>query len=137
MPPIEATGRQPLLHDATVVLRAPAQVWSRPGGEMAQPIDGVYVSDVRVASGWTVRVDGAAPEPIATLEDAADRVRFVSLLRGLDDHGADPDVRLVVERTVRGAGVGHLLRNESRLRRARHLAREVAGGAPRARAHPG
>jgi glycogen debranching enzyme len=113
----EATGRQPLLHDAAVVLRAPAQAWSRPGGEMTAPIDGVYVSDVRVASGWTVHVDGALPEPIATLEDAADRIRFVSLLRGLDDPGADPDVRLVVTRTVRGDGVDHELAIESRLGR--------------------
>jgi hypothetical protein len=113
----EATGRQPLLHDATVALRAPAQAWSRPGGEMTAPIDGVYVSDVRVASAWRVRVDGAASEPIATLEDAADRIRFVSLLRGLDDAGADPDVRLVVTRAVRGDGVDHELTIESRLRR--------------------
>lgn len=115
MLPLEATGRQPLLHDAAVVLRAPAQAWSRPGGEMSAPIDGIYVSDVRVASGLRVRVDGETPEPIATLEDAADRIRFVSLLRGLDAHGADPDVRLVVDRAVRGDGVDHVLRIESRL----------------------
>lgn len=121
MLPHEATGQQPLLHDATVVLRAPAQVWSRPGGEMTAAIDGVYVSDVRIASAWTVRVDGVAPEPIATLDDAADRVRFVSLLRGLDDPGADPDVRLVVTRSVRGDGVDHELTIESRLDRELQL----------------
>ncbi len=110
----EATGRQPLLHDAAVALRAPAQLWSRPGGEMSEPIDGVYVSDVRVASGWRVRAAGERPEPIATLEDAADRLRFVSLLRGLDGPGADPDVRLIVTRSVRGDGVDHTLRIESR-----------------------
>ncbi|MFT4285069.1 MAG: glycogen debranching N-terminal domain-containing protein [Protaetiibacter sp.] len=125
MLPLEATGRQPLLHDAAVVLRAPAQAWSRVGGEMTAPIDGVYVSDVRVASGFAVRVDGAAPEPIATLEDAADRIRFVSLLRGLDAHGADPDVRLVVERVVRGDGVDHALRIESRLGHALRAEVEV------------
>ncbi|MGN6271810.1 MAG: glycogen debranching N-terminal domain-containing protein [Protaetiibacter sp.] len=113
----EATGRQPLLHDAAVVLRAPAQAWSRPGGEMTAPIDGIYVSDVRVAGGWTVRVDAATPEPIATLEDAADRIRFVSLLRGLDDPGADPDVRLTVTRVARGDGVDHELVIASRLDR--------------------
>src|SRR5690606_6788523 len=47
----------------------------------------------------------------------ADRIRFVSLLRGLDDAGADPDVRLVVTRTVRGDGVDHEVTIESRLRR--------------------
>ncbi len=117
MPANDATGRQPLLHDAVAALRAPTQVWSRPSGEMTQPIDGIYVSDVRVASGFRVLVDGEAPEPIATLEDGADRIRFVSLLRGLDDHGADPDVRLWVERQVRGDGVEHVLRIESRLAR--------------------
>ncbi|PZQ87462.1 MAG: amylo-alpha-1,6-glucosidase [Leifsonia xyli] len=125
MLPPEATGHQPLLHDATVVLRAPAQAWSRAGGEMTAPIDGVYVSDVRVASGFTVRVDGATPEPIATLEDAADRIRFVALLRGLDGPGADPDVRLIVERTARGDGVDHLLRVESRLDRALRFTLDV------------
>jgi hypothetical protein len=113
----DATGRQPLLHDAVAALRAPTQVWSRPSGTMSQPIDGVYVSDVRVASGLRVLVDGAEPEPIATLEDAADRIRFVSLLRGLDAHGADPDVRLWVDRRVRGDGVDHTIRIESRLAR--------------------
>lgn len=113
----DATGRQPLLHDAVATLRAPTQVWSRPSGEMTQPIDGVYVSDVRVASAFRVLVDGAEPEPIATLEDGADRTRFASLLRGLDAHGADPDVRLWVERRVRGDGVDHTLRIESRLAR--------------------
>ncbi|MFT4030449.1 MAG: glycogen debranching N-terminal domain-containing protein, partial [Protaetiibacter sp.] len=125
MLPLEATGRQPLLHDASVALRAPAQVWSRPGGEMREPIDGVYVSDVRVASAFAVRVGGETPDPIATLEDGADRIRFVSLPRGLDDPGADPDMRLVVERRVRGDGVDHVLRVESRLRRALRLDLEV------------
>jgi len=84
---------------------------------MSQPIDGVYVSDVRIASAFRVLVDGAEPEPIATLEDGADRIRFTSLLRGLDAHGADPDVRLWVDRRVRGDGVDHTLRIESRLPR--------------------
>jgi len=115
----DATGRQPLLHDAVAALRAPTQVWSRASGAMSQPIDGVYVSDVRVASAFRVLVDGAEPEPIATLEDGADRIRFASLLRGLDDHGADPDVRLWVDRRVRDDGVDHVLRIESRLARPR------------------
>jgi len=118
MLPLEATGRQPLLHDAMVVLCAPTQAWSRPGGDMSEPIDGIYVSDVRVARAWTALVDGAAPEPIATLEDSASSVRFVLLLRGLDAPGADPDVRLVVRRSARGDGVDHDLTIESRLEHA-------------------
>ncbi len=113
----EASGRQPFLHDAVAALRAPTQVWSRPSGDMSQPIDGIYVSDLRVASGWRVLVDGVEPEAIATLEDSTADVRFVALLRSLDDVGADPDVRLWVERHVRGDGVDHLLRIESRLPR--------------------
>ena len=42
-------GLQPFLHEAIVALKAPAQVWSGQDGRFAAPIDGVYVSDVRVA----------------------------------------------------------------------------------------
>ncbi|WP_167050654.1 glycogen debranching N-terminal domain-containing protein [Salinibacterium sp. ZJ77] len=114
----DASGRQPVFHDAVAALRAPTQVWSRPSGAMSEPVDGIYVSDLRVASGWRVLVDGVEPEPIVTLEDSGAHVRFVALLRGLDGVGADPDVRLWVERHVRGDGVDHVLRIESRLARA-------------------
>jgi hypothetical protein len=106
---------QPFLHDATVVLRAPAQVWSRADGGFASAIDGVYVSDVRVLQGLNVAVGGEPGEHIATLEDSASTVRFVSLHRALDAAGADPDVRGTLTRRVTGAGVGHEFEVASRL----------------------
>ena len=109
-------GRQPLLHDAVVALRAPAQVWSGHDGSLgSSPIDGVYVSDIRVARALQVTVGGEPGEHISTLHDDASTVRFVSLLRGLDGPGADPDVRVVLTRTVRADGVAHTITIESRL----------------------
>ncbi|WP_424454005.1 glycogen debranching N-terminal domain-containing protein [Pseudolysinimonas sp.] len=102
-----------------MTLRAPAQAWSRSDGSMgAGAIDGVYVSDVRVLRTLDVTVDGASPEHIATLQDAADRSRFVSLLRGLDDVGADPDVRGELIREVTPSGARHTFTLSSRLTRS-------------------
>lgn len=112
------TGRQPLLHDAVVALRAPAQVWSRADGSLgAAPIDGVYVGDVRIVRALEITVQGAAGEHIATVPDDAATVRFVSLHRDLDDAGADPDTRATLTRGVGPAGVVHRLDLESRLDR--------------------
>jgi glycogen debranching enzyme len=117
-PPAPKTTRQPLLHDAVVTFRAPAQAWSRSDGSMgAGAIDGVYVSDVRVLRGLDVTVDGSTPEHIATLQDAADRSRFVSLLRGIDAPGADPDVRGELSREVMPSGARHTFTISSRLTR--------------------
>jgi hypothetical protein len=118
-----APGLQPLLHDAVVALRAPVQVWSAADGSIARavadgaggPIDGVYVSDVRVLGALTVTVGGSPGESVATLHDDASTIRFVALHRGLDDPGADPDTRATLTRTVRADGVAHSLELTSRL----------------------
>jgi glycogen debranching enzyme len=113
--PAPKTTRQPLLHDAVVTFRAPAQAWSRSDGSMgAGAIDGIYLSDVRVIRTLDVTVDGASPEHIATLHDAADRSRFVSLLRGLDAAGADPDVRGELSLEVSPSGARHTFTLTSR-----------------------
>ncbi len=107
---------QPLLHDAVATLRAPGQAWSRADGSMgAGAIDGVYVSDVRIVRALEVRVDARPVEHIATLQDSADRTRFVSLLRGLDAEGADPDVRGILTREVGPDGARHTFQIVSRL----------------------
>jgi hypothetical protein len=116
--PSPSPGRQPLLHDAVVALRAPAQVWSAADGSLhGAGIHGVYVSDVRVARELRIRVGDDPGEHIATLPDGASRVRFVSLQRQFDDSGADPDVRVVLTRCVRADGVEHRVDIESRLSR--------------------
>ena len=49
--------RQPLLHTATVVLRAPCQAWSAIDGSMLpEHFHGLFVSDVRLLSALAVRI---------------------------------------------------------------------------------
>jgi glycogen debranching enzyme len=112
------TALQPFLDSETVVLRAPAQAWSSPDGTMGRaPIHGVYLGDLRILAGLALTVDGAVPEPIATVPIGASAVRFESLLRGLDDAGADPDVRASVARIASTIGIHERLTLTSRLER--------------------
>jgi hypothetical protein len=109
---------QPFLHDAVVVLRAPAQAWSRPDGTMGSaPIDGIAFSDVRVVSGFRLTVAGQPGEHVGTLTDSASRVRFMTAHRSLDAKGADPDVRGTLTRTARPDGVSHEFELMTRLAR--------------------
>ncbi len=97
----DPTPRQPLLHDSVVVLRAPTQAWSADDGDMGSaPIHGIYHGDTRVVSGLRVSVGGSEPEAIGLAPRGASGATFVSLLRGLDDAGADPRVRLERRRDV-------------------------------------
>jgi glycogen debranching enzyme len=91
---------QPLLHDSTIVLAAPTQVWSLPDGRTELPIHGLYHADTRVLAGWDVSVGGEHGEAIAQAGRGAGEVTFTSLLRHLDDATADPRLRLEVTRTV-------------------------------------
>lgn len=107
---------QPLLHDQTVVLRAPAQVWSSPTGVIGdRPIQGLYVSDVRILSTLTAEYDGVAAEPIATVTHGADAVSFIGLLRHLDDTSADPRLRVTQRREMRTDGLTERFTIESTL----------------------
>jgi len=107
--------RQPLLHDALTVLRAPTQAWSSHDGEMGDsPIDGVYLADVRLVRALTCTIGGATPEHIATAAPSADQARLHYLLRNLDDASADPGVRLTVDRTTSGDGLTDILRITNR-----------------------
>jgi len=95
------TPLQPLLHDETVILRAPAQAWSaRDGAIGSRAIHGIYLSDVRILSTVVVTIGGLPGEHIATVPRGADSVSFISLLRTLDDASADPRIRATHTRTV-------------------------------------
>lgn len=110
------TPRQPLLHGETVVLKAPTQIWSSPDGELgAQPIHGVYFSDVRILARQSIAVNGAALEPIAAGPRGASEATFVSLVRQLDDASPDPGVRAEHTRTATATGVIERLTLVSRL----------------------
>jgi glycogen debranching enzyme len=98
--------RQPFLHDAEIALAAPAQAWSRADGTMSAPVDGLFVSDLRVIRGLVVDVDGSAVEHVRTDRRGATTIAFTALLRGLDaEDGADPRVRLDRVRTIDPSGM--------------------------------
>jgi glycogen debranching enzyme len=91
---------QPLLHDSAIVLAAPTQAWSSATGHTTLPIHGLYHSDTRVLSGWSLQVGGQPGEPTGSAADGAGTMTFNALLRHLDDRTADPRLRLQVTRTV-------------------------------------
>ncbi|MGV8858665.1 glycogen debranching N-terminal domain-containing protein [Rhodoglobus sp.] len=96
--------RQPLLHDQSVVFRAPMQAWSAHDGTMGRAaIHGIYFSDVRLVSGLTVTIDGEQPTALSKDPAGSARCLFTSLLRAYD---TEPDPRLRVEhrRTINSHG---------------------------------
>jgi len=101
---------QPLLNEELVVLRSPTQAWSSPRGTMgAAPIHGIYLSDVRLVHSLRLRIGDEDAELLSTGLRGADRVRIESLLRHLDDHTPDPEVRLTLERTADARGLSDRL----------------------------
>jgi hypothetical protein len=109
------TPRQPLLHDALAVLRAPTQVWSSQSGALGEaPIHGIYFSDVRVVRELRLTVDSVEPEHVSTGTTSADRASVQFLVRELDDSTPDPGVRLSLDRTVDSAGVTEQIRLSTR-----------------------
>ncbi|MET4640217.1 glycogen debranching N-terminal domain-containing protein [Mycetocola sp. 2940] len=107
---------QPLLHNETVLLRAPIQAWSSPDGRIGRrPIHGIYLADVRLVSALTVTFGDARGEHIATVPRGASRAEFIALLRHLDDTEADPRVRMRQDRRVSIAGASETYVLESTL----------------------
>ncbi len=111
VPPLQ----QPLLNNQTVALRAPSQAWSCPDGSMgAGQIDGVYLSDTRIVSAFSLQVGGMKAQPISPVQHSADAVSFIAFQRAPHDHATDPQVRSVHHRTVTIDGVRESLTLESR-----------------------
>lgn len=107
---------QPLLHNETVLLRAPMQAWSSPDGSIGErAIHGIYLADVRLISALAVSFGDQPGEHIATVPRGASRAGFVSLLRHLDDAEADPRVRVTQDRAVSVAGASESYLFESTL----------------------
>lgn len=93
-------GRQPLLHDALVVLEAPTQAWSDADGEMGgAPIHGVFHGDWRYVRGIAMRIAGEPVEATGTAR-AAGRAVFHGIARAIDDETPDPRVLVERERLV-------------------------------------
>jgi len=96
-----ASGLQPLLHDSTIVLRAPTQMWSGQGGDAGgDAIDGIYHGDVRFVREVTLTYDGHTPEWISVTAHTASHVTFGGLVREVDSDTPDPRVRLFRDRVV-------------------------------------
>ncbi|WP_419817694.1 MGH1-like glycoside hydrolase domain-containing protein [Glaciibacter flavus] len=107
---------QPLLHERLVVLEAPTQIWSSPDGSIGgSPVDGVYVSDVRVVDGMQIAVDDRPLEHLNTVTVTASHVRFTALARQLDGPDPDPDVRATLDAQATDSGVTYRLGFRSRL----------------------
>jgi glycogen debranching enzyme len=92
---------QPLLHDLLPAAMAPTQAWSGPDGQLrSHGAQGVYHGDVRVLSQAVLLVDGLEPEVIAAGPAGPGVVEVIALVRGVDEPGADPTVRLRRTRRV-------------------------------------
>ncbi len=110
------TPQQPFLHDETVVLRAPSQVWSATDGTVGgSPIHGYIYSDVRMISEFSLTAGGQPGVAIATIPRHADAIDFVAAQRHLDDAMPDPRVRSFHTRTVTVTGAVETFRIESDL----------------------
>ena len=98
---MEQPMEQPWLHDLSLTLAAPTQVWSAADGQVrADGLGGVHHADRRVVRLLVLEVDGREPTPVAAHSRRGDTHSFVSVPRHLGDHGPDPTVRLVRRRDV-------------------------------------
>jgi glycogen debranching enzyme len=96
-----ASGAGPPVHagpegTTTVVEGSSFCVSSLSGDVLPDRAQGLFVADTRILSCWLLRVDGAAVEPLATVEDESYRARFIARTpprRGLADS------TLLVQRT--------------------------------------
>ncbi|MCL3777345.1 amylo-alpha-1,6-glucosidase [Actinomyces sp. 186855] len=75
----------------------------------AQPVQGVYHSDVRLLRSHRVTVTGSALEHLAVQQTASRRARHLTLARHLDRDGADPRTLLTTERSLRTTADGAVL----------------------------
>jgi glycogen debranching enzyme len=102
-------GLQPFLHDADVVLAAPAVALSRPDGQMRGGADGFFHGDRRFLSRLEVTFDGVPASPLGGGVPAAATTAFRTVLRGVGEDTADPAVTLRRLRRVRSDGMRETL----------------------------
>jgi len=127
-PTAPGPSRQPYLHDRVLCLAAPALWVSTSSGQVAEGVDGLYVSDRRVLSRFEVRVGGLPPEPISDGLLSARGARFVGVVRVLG--GPRPDPTVICERirevTADGGTETITVHNRSRRRVSSELTVTVA-----------
>ena len=104
---------QPLLHEQVVLVAAPTQALCAPDGSMgADPVQGLFHSDVRALRIHRLTVTGSDLEPLSTTRLGAAGARFTALARDLDPTGADPRTVLTATRTLTAAGTTGRLTEE-------------------------
>lgn len=92
---------QPLLHDLLTAVMAPTQAWSGADGQIRpHGAQGLYQADLRVLSHAVLTVAGREPEAISAGSVGPGAVEVLALLRGVDEAGADPTVRMRRTRRV-------------------------------------
>jgi glycogen debranching enzyme len=99
------TGLQPFLHDACVVLAAPAVALSRPDGQMQRGVDGFFHGDRRFLSRLEVAFPGVPAAPVGGGSLDAASAAFRTVLRGLGETTPDPAVTARRLRRVRTDGM--------------------------------
>ena len=100
MHPDEAP-QQPWLHDLSLTLAAPTQVWSAADGQIAgRGLAGVHHGERRVLSLLVLDVDGREPAAVASHSARGDSTSYVAVPRHLGDPGPDPTVRVERQRDV-------------------------------------
>ncbi len=106
---IDPAPVQPWLHDLSLTLAAPTQVWSGVDGQVGRPgrggLEGVHHGERRALSLLRLEVDGREPSPVAQHGAEGDTSSYVAVPRHLGDPGPDPTVRVVRRREVE-AGPG-------------------------------
>ncbi|MCF6376087.1 amylo-alpha-16-glucosidase [Nocardioides KLBMP 9356] len=97
--------QQPWLHDLSLTLAAPTQVWSAADGQVGGPgarsgLEGVLHGERRVISVLRLDVDGREPAAVASHSVRGDSTTYVAVPRHLGDPGPDPTVRVERQRHV-------------------------------------
>jgi glycogen debranching enzyme len=102
----QAPGLQPWLHDLTLVLAAPTQVWSGADGQVRSGgAQGLMHGDRRLLDRLELTVDGEEPTPVAQHPAGGGGHVFVAVPRRVGDPGPDPTVRVTRTRTLRPGGL--------------------------------
>jgi glycogen debranching enzyme len=96
-------GEQPFLHDLVCLLAAPMQAWTTADGSISPGAGatGIYLGDIRIVRGLTMRADGWSVAHLSTNED----VPRSQELRAVVRRGGgiiDPEILLVRGRAITG-----------------------------------
>jgi glycogen debranching enzyme len=91
---------QPWLHDLSLTLAAPTQMWSATDGQVGGGLEGVHHGERRLLCLLRLEVDGQEPTPVSRHAVRGDTHTFVAVPRHLGDPGPDPTVRVIRRRDV-------------------------------------